>query len=202
MTLPLAPHSRAAPLHHQRMTRIRSLKPNVTREQAIQQFSSWGLVAFFRQAVHGPLRSVAELYIPFRLFRAQISNRGLTEERLVALDAVGGTLDLFQFDHVPEDAEIIELETRNCPPACLSDPAAAELVFMKLRRILYSQGFFRMRNLQIDAVPLPGEIHVPYWLGFHGAGSRAHVLVIDAVRRRLDGAKVRQLVEGWLSLQA
>ena len=202
MRLPLAPHSRDASLHHQRMTRIRSLKPNVTREQAIQQFSCWGPVAFFRKAVHGPLRSVAELYIPFRLFRAQISNRGLTEERLVALDAVGGTLDLFQFDHVPEDAEIIELETRNCPPACLSDPAAAELVFMKLRRMLYSQGFFRMRNLQIDAVPLPGEIHVPYWLGFHGAGSQAHVLVIDAVRRRLDGAKVRQLVEGWLSLQA
>lgn len=202
MTLPLATHSRAGPMHHQRMTRIRSLKPNVTREQAIQQFSSWGPTAFFRQAVHGPLRSVAELYIPFRLFRAQISNRGLTEERLVALDAVGGTLDLFQFDHVPDDAEIIELETRNCPPARLSESAAAERVSMKLRRILYSQGFFRLRNLEIDAVPLPGEIHVPYWLGFHGAGSQAHVLVIDAVRRRLDGAKVRQLVEGWLSLQA
>jgi hypothetical protein len=181
------------------MSRIRTLKRNVTREQAIQQFLSRGPVALFRQAAYGPLRSVAELYIPFRLFRAQISNRGQTEQRLVALDAVSGTLDLFQFDHVPTDAETISLETRNCPPALLSDPAAVELVIMKLRRVLYSRGFFRMRNLELDATSLSAQIHVPYWLGFRGAGPRAHVLAIDAVRRRPEGAKVRQLVEAWLS---
>jgi hypothetical protein len=181
------------------MARIRSLMPNVTREQAIRQFLSRGPVALFRQAAYGPLRSVAELYIPFRLFRAQVSNHGQTEERLVALDAVSGTLDLFQFDHVPTDAETMFLETRNCPPALLSDPAAVALVIMKLRRLLYSRGFFRLRNFEVDATSLSAEIHVPYWLGFRGAGARAHVLVIDAVRRRLEGAKVRRLVEAWLS---
>jgi hypothetical protein len=179
--------------------RIRSLKPNVTREQAIRQFLSRGPVALFRQAAYGPLRSVAELYIPFRFFRARVSNQGQTEERLVALDAVSGTLDLFQFDHLPTDAETISLETRNCPPALQSDPAEVELVILKLRRLLYSRGFFRLRNFEVDATSLSAEIHVPYWLGFRGAGARAHVLVIDAVRRRLEGAKVRRLVEAWLS---
>ena len=181
------------------MTRIRSLKPNVTRDDAIRQFSPRGPSALIRNFAFGPLRSVAELYIPFHLFRVQIVNRGITEERLVALDAVSGTLDLYQFEHLPAEAETVAVETRNCPSAELPDPVAIEVVVAKLRRIFYSRGFFRMRNLQITAVPLTLEIHIPYWLGFRGSESRARVSVIDAVRRRPEGAKVRRLVETWLT---
>jgi hypothetical protein len=180
------------------MTRIRSLKPNVTREQAIQQFSPRGPTALFRSVAFGRLRSVADLYIPFRLFRAQITNRGVTEERLVALDAVRGTLDLYQFDHPPADAETLWLETRNHPMPELPDPAAIELVVAKLRRVLYSRGFFKMRGLEITPVPMADELHIPYWLGFRGSGRRARLSVIDAVRRRFEGAKLRRLVEEWL----
>ena len=70
------------------MASIRTLKPNVTREQAILQFSSTGIPRLFRNVAYGRLRSVAELYIPFRLFQVQIMNRGKTEERLIALDPV------------------------------------------------------------------------------------------------------------------
>jgi hypothetical protein len=181
------------------MTRIRSLKPNVTREQAIRQFSPRGPTAVFRDVAFGHLRSVAELYIPFRLFRVQITNRGVTEERVVALDAVSGTLDVYQFDHPPTEAETIWLETRNHPLPELPDAVAAEQVVAKLRRILYSRGFFKMRGLQITAVPLEGELHIPYWLGFRGSDGRARVSVIDAVRRSPEGAKVRRLVETWLA---
>jgi hypothetical protein len=181
------------------MTRIRSLKPNVTRDEAIRQFSPRGPSALIRNAAFGPLRSVAELYIPFHLFRVQIVNRGITEERLVALDAVNGTLDLYQFEHLPPESETVPVETRNCPAADLPDATAVELVTAKLRRILYSRGFFRMRSLQITAVSLAVEIHIPYWLGFRGSESRARVSVIDAVRRRPEGAKVRRLVETWLT---
>jgi hypothetical protein len=181
------------------MTRIRSLNPNVTREQAIRQFSPRGPTALFRNLAFGPLRSVAELHIPFRLFRVQINNREMTEERLVALDAVIGTLDLYQFDHPPTDAETIWLETRNHPLPELPDSVAAEQVVAKLRRVLYSRGFFKMRGLQITAVPLQDDLHIPYWLGFRGTDARAHVSVIDAVRRSLEGAKVRRLVETWLA---
>jgi hypothetical protein len=181
------------------MTSIRSLKSNVTRDQAILQFSSTGIPRMFRNAAFGPLRSVAELYVPFRLFQVQIVNRGQTEQRLIALDAISGTLDPFQFDHVPTDAETVTIKTRNCLHGHLDHALAAELLVAKLRRLLYSRGFFRMRDLQIQATPLPQELHIPYWLGFRGSDGHARVAVIDAVRRRFEGAKMRRLVEAWLT---
>ena len=63
------------------MVRIRSLRPNVTRDQAILQFSSTGIPRLFRNAAFGRLRSVAELYLPFRLFQVQIVNRGARQEQ-------------------------------------------------------------------------------------------------------------------------
>ena len=183
------------------MTRIRTLKPNVTREEAVAQFSASGLSKLFRNTVFGPLRGVAEFYVPFRLFRARIMNGGATDENLVALDAVTGTLDLFKFDHVPDDAETMHIETRNCAASGLESQRAIELLIAKLRRVLYSRGFFRMRDLSITATPLDDELFVPYWLGFRGAGNDARVSVIDAVRRRPEGAKVRRLVEHWIASQ-
>ncbi len=180
------------------MVRIRSLKPNVSREQAILQFSSHGIPRVFRNAAFGRLRSVAELYLPFRLFQVQIVNRGARQEQLVALDSVTGTLDPFQFDHVPTDAEVISLDTRNCPRAQMEDAVIKELLIAKLRRLLYSRGFFRMRDLEITASVVPCDLHIPYWLGFRGSDRQARVAVIDAVRRRFEGAKVRRLVETWL----
>jgi hypothetical protein len=181
------------------MTQIRTLKPNVTQEEAIRQFSATGLVRFGRNAAFGRLRSVAEFYLPFRLFRAQITNRGSMEEQLVALDAVSGTLDLFQFDHLPTESETLSIETRNCSPAQLAADRSIELLTMKLRRVLYSRGFFRMRDLQITAIPVEGLLYVPYWLGFRGSDGNARVAVIDAVRRRFEGGKVRRLVEACLT---
>jgi hypothetical protein len=181
------------------MTRIRALKANVTREQAVEQFSSIGLSKLLRNQAFGPLRSVAEFYVPFRIFRTRIENRGVTDENLVALDAVTGTLDLFKFDRLPGDSETTFLETRNCAKAELENGRAVELVTAKLRRVLYSRGFFRMSNLAITATALEEELFVPYWLGFRGSDGNARVAVIDAVRRKFEGAKVRRLVENWLS---
>ena len=181
------------------MNRIRALKANVTREQAVEQFSSSGLSRLFRNQAFGTLRSVAEFYVPFRIFRARIENRGVTNENLVALDVVTGTLDLFKFDRLPGDSETTYLETRNCAKAELENGRAAELVTAKLRRVLYSRGFFRVSNLAITATPLDEELFIPYWLGFRGSDGNARVAVIDAVRRKFEGAKVRRLVEHWLT---
>jgi hypothetical protein len=181
------------------MTLIRSLKPNVTREQAIAQLASTGFSRYFRNGFFGPLRSVAEFYVPFRLFRTRILNRGVVDDKLVALDAVSGTLDLFQFDHLPDETETVQVETRNCASAELEDSRARDLLIAKLRRVLYSGGFFRVRDLSITAAPLEDELFLPYWLGFRGAGAQARVSVIDAVRRRPEGAKVRRLFEHWVA---
>jgi hypothetical protein len=181
---------------------IRSVKPNVTRDEAIRQFSGRGLSGALRRIVLGRLHSVAELYIPFRLFRVRISNDGVNEEKLVALDAVSGSLDLFQFDHLPDVAEMISIETRNCPEAAVTDSVLTERITAKLRRVLYSRGFFKMRDLQLHALPLPDELHIPYWIGFRGPDGHVRISVIDAVRRRPEGAKVRRLVEEWLAKKA
>ena len=60
------------------MTRIQSLRPNVTREEALQQFSG-GVSGRFRELLSGPLRSLADFYIPFRIFEVEISNAGKTD---------------------------------------------------------------------------------------------------------------------------
>ena len=180
------------------MSRIRSLKPNVTREEAVAQFSG-GILNPFRDFAFGAVRSVADTYIPFRLFEVSVSNRQRHEQHLLALDAVNGTLDLYRFEQIPSPSEVVVLETRNCPPGQLDDDHAGELVVEKFRRVLFSRGFFRLGELHISATALPGEIHVPYWVALRGHSSRVHLEIIDAVRRRYEGAKVRKLLETWLA---
>jgi hypothetical protein len=181
------------------MPRIRSLKPNVTREEAVEQLSGGGVLNWLRDLSLGPLRSVGEIYIPFKLFDIKVSNREQHEQHFLALDAVSGTLDLYHFDQIPSSWEVIVLESRNCLPAELEDARATELVTEKFRRVLFNRGFFRLGALRIAAVTLPGEIHIPYWIGFRGRGGGVHLEVMDAVRRRVEGAKVRKLVETWLA---
>jgi len=155
-------------------------------------------VGWIRSTAIGPLRSVAAAYLPFQLFRVAISNQGQTEERLLGVDAVTGTLDLFQFERIPGDGEMIWVDTRNCPGVQLDEERLGGLLESKVRRMLYSKGFFRMKELRIVPEPVSIELHIPYWLGFRGAGGEARLSVIDAVRRRPEGAKVRALFENWL----
>jgi len=73
------------------MPAIRSLRSNVTRADVILQFSGRGTSALLRNALFGRLRSVAELYIPFRLFRVRIVNRILAHWRLKLSDWQGSS---------------------------------------------------------------------------------------------------------------
>jgi hypothetical protein len=41
-------------------------------------------------------------------------------------------------------------------------------------------------------------LHVPYWLGFYG-NAAARCRVLNAVRRRIEGAKASALFESWLA---
>ena len=180
------------------MARIRSLRPNVTREEATEQFSS-GVLDFLRETTFGPLRSVADFYIPFRIFQIEIMNGDKRDLRIFGQDAVNGSLDIYHFEQLPDERELRYLETRNCAEPLLGETEAEKIVIAKVQRLLFSTGFFRIRNLQITAEPVAGEIYVPYWVGFRGRGMRARLAVIDAVRRRPEGAKVRQLLRAWLT---
>ena len=114
------------------MARIRSLIPKVTRNEAIEQFSPGGILSQFREVAFGPLRSLAEFYIPFRLYRVRIVNRGREEQRVFGLDAVTGSLDLYQFQELPGRESIVYLETRNCPEALLEEAQAQALLTTKV----------------------------------------------------------------------
>lgn len=151
-----------------------------------------------REFTLGKLRSVADAYLPFLLFRVRILNRGQLEERLFGLDGVSASLDLYQFERIPDDREMIFLETRNCLQARLTHAQAGPLLAAKIQRLIYSRGFFQARDLSISHEAVPVELHIPYWLGFRGANETARLSVIDAVRRRPEGAKVRAIFENWL----
>src|SRR2546423_238228 len=183
------------------MERIRSLKPNVTREEAIRHFSK-GMVNGAAKLIRGPIHSVAELYIPYRLFRVKISSAGREQNQTFALDAVRGVLDLYRLPTLTDDAQFLTLQTRNVIPADLDAALAEDRLIAKVRRMIFTRGFFRVRDLKIEAVPVPGEICVPYWVCFRGTSERVHLAVLDAVRRRPEGAKVRRLVEEWLRSDA
>ena len=173
------------------MTRISSLKPNVSRDQAVAAFNNPAR-NFFR----GPLRAVADFYIPFYLFTVGIKNRGHQTSSIFGLDAVNGTLDLYRFDDLLQ--ETVQLETRNVVPASLQEAASCELVIAKVRRVVFSSGFFRLRDLKISAERHPQPIHIPYWVGFRGANN-ADFVILDAVRRRVEGSKVRHIFHSWIA---
>jgi hypothetical protein len=181
--------------------RIRSLKPNVGREQAIRHFTG-GALNLAANLTQGRVRSIAELYIPYRTFRVRITNTGREQSRILALDAVQGVLDLFEFPAFPAESELLTLETRNVLPSSLDDVELRDRIIAKARRIVFAQGFFKLRDLQIDADVVPGDYCVPYWVCFRGASGIAHLAVLDAVRRKREGAKVRHLIEEWLRSHA
>lgn len=183
------------------MKRIRSLKANVTREQALRYFTA-GALNRAADVIRGRVRSIAELYIPYRVFQVKIISGGRKESHIFALETVRGVLDLYQFSSIPSDRDLIALETRNVLPAVLDASEAEERVMSKVRRMIFKRGFFKLRDLRIEAMSLPGDVCVPYWVCFRGSGDRVHLAVLDAVRRRPEGARVRQLVEDWLRSDA
>jgi hypothetical protein len=180
------------------MVTIRTVRPNVTRDEALEQLSAHNLAGLWRRVHLGPLRSLADVYVPFRLFRVQIHNGSRREERFLAVDAVVGTLDPYGFDAPPDEKTLLELEVPNSLPAKLDESRLREVSIEQTRRQSYSQGFFHLRDLLISAQPFEGELYVPYWIGFFGRDERAYLVVLDAVRRRFEGAKARALFEDWL----
>jgi hypothetical protein len=180
------------------METISSLKPNVSREDAVLEFQRKGVTAQVRSRFRGPLRSVALVHIPFRLFRVHISNHGTHDLRWFALDAVTGTFDPYMFDAELVPESLVHVTTRNHPKVAMPREEAERLLTEKVRRLVFASGFFRIRDFSIQAQAVPLEFHVPYWIGFFGSGPVARFAVIDAVRRCFEGPKVRSFFYDWL----
>lgn len=181
---------------------ILSLKPNVSESDALRRFSAFGFGRLYWTVRIGPLQRIAALYVPFWLYRASYSMNRSKVARWFALDAVEGTLDLFEFRGIPTDEQLRETETRNALPAHLDPLVAEERLREKVLRLIFQQGFFKLRDVNLQVSREPVDFHVPYWLAFHGSGADGSLVrcrVLDAVRRKLEGAKASAFFEHWLA---
>ena len=178
---------------------IRSLRPNVTRDEAIRQFTAARLSSWVWKLRAGSLQNIAEAYIPFRLYRVRFPVRGVQRTHLFAMDAVDGSLDIFEFAKPPGEAETFEISCRNHLPLTLPEHRAEQLLRDKVLRLVFQQGFFKLREVQLQIELLPGTVHLPYWLGFYGSPQSLRCRVLDAVRRRVEGGKASALFEHWLA---
>jgi hypothetical protein len=140
-------------------------------------------------------------YIPYYLFSVEVQNAGKTSTQLLAIDAVTGELDLYSFDSVPTETDLMEVETIQFGQTALSEKAAFALLQEKVQRSVYLQGFFQINNLSITGKIIQ-PCYLPYWVGLYEQKKRANVEVIDAVRGRFEGAKVRELVLDWFQREA
>ena len=177
---------------------IQTLKSNVSESAALQKFSAFGPAALLRSLRLGPLQRIAQVYVPFHLYRVDYSLGREHLSRLFAIDAVQGSLDLFEFPALPTQDELTQIETRNALPSKLTGDAAQELLREKVLRVIFQQGFFKLRdsNLSIERIPL--DLYLVYWLAFHGT-QNVRCRVLDATRNRIEGAKASALFESWLA---
>src|SRR5713226_1680350 len=125
---------------------IRTLKPNVKEKEAMSTFSASGVSAFVWRMRSGPLRKIAAAYVPFRFYRVRYEVGRTPCTRLFALDAVDGSLDLFEFPRVPDDREILSVAYRHRLTPALSEDRAVELLREKVLRIVFQQGFLNFRD--------------------------------------------------------
>jgi hypothetical protein len=179
-------------------TYIQTLKPSVTQQEALRTFSGVGPSTLYWRVRRGPLRRIADVYVPYWLYRVQYNLGRAAHLTLFAIDAVNGSLDLFTFPRIPDTNELVSIQTRNRVTPSLPQPTAEFLLRQKVLRVIFQQGFFKVRDLQLEIALLPLELHVPYWLGFYG-NAAARCRVLNAVRRRMEGAKASALFESWLA---
>jgi hypothetical protein len=178
---------------------IQVLKPRVAQEEAVRTFSSRSISAVYWRIRSGPLQRIADAYVPFWVYRVHYEMGRARVTRLFALDAVRGALDLFEFPRIPQGDALAIIETRNQLRPRLEESTAGELLRGKVLRVIFQQGFFKLRALKVEIEHVPVELHIPYWLGFYGGNGTARCRVMDAVRRRMEGAKASEFFEQWLA---
>jgi hypothetical protein len=178
---------------------ILALRPNVTQSDALRAFSKAGLSSMLWRVKAGSLQRIADAYVPYQFYEVNYTLARAPHTRLFAMDAVDGSLDLFEFPKIPARENLLQLTTRNCVQPTLAPSAAEELLREKVLRVIFQQGFFKMRQATLKFTRLPEIIHLPYWLGFYSSGELVRCRVMDAVRRRIEGPKASAFFEQCLA---
>jgi hypothetical protein len=178
---------------------IVALRPNVTQEDAVREFSSRGLSSMYWRMTAGRLQRIAEAYVPYQFYEVSYVMARAPQTRLFAMDAVDGSLDLFEFPQLPSRQQLITTDARNRIEPSLPASAADEMLREKALRVIFQQGFFKVREASLNFSRKLDRVHLPYWLGFYSSGEIVRCRVMDAVRRRIEGAKASAFFEQWLT---
>jgi hypothetical protein len=195
---PIAPQLVQVSAISRSVVTIQTLKSIVCEAEALRKFSPFGPGSLVRSLRLGPLQRIAQVYVPFQLYRMDYDLAREHQSRLFAIDIVEGSLDLFEFPTAPHQCELEKVETRNALPANLSDDASQRLLRDKVLRVIFQQGFFKLRDANITTQRVQLDLHLPYWLAFHGTNT-LRCRVLDATRNRIEGSKASALFESWLS---
>src|ERR1700738_4863737 len=153
-----------------RTTSIVALRPNGTQKDAVREFSNRGLSSMYWRMTAGRLQRIAEAYVPYQFYEVSYVMARAPQTRLFAMDAVDGSLDLFEFPQLPSQQQLVTMDTSNRVEASLSAGAADELLREKALRVIFQQGFFKVREASLNFSRRPDIVHLPYWLGFFARG--------------------------------
>ncbi len=153
-----------------------------------------------RELRYGRLRLVMDFCVPFRLFRLKLENGKQTRELLMAADMVTGGLDPYQFPEEPASEELVRIDPPRRAPILLSERGALKLLEERMKREAFQKGFFKLGELKITG-ELISSFYLPYWVGVYERNEQAGLEVIDALRGRFEGAKLREIVTEWFFQQ-
>ncbi|HVR71240.1 MAG TPA: hypothetical protein VMT87_10390 [Vicinamibacteria bacterium] len=170
------------------------------REEALVRLRGRGLGGWYRGWRHGPLCEVRPVQVPYRLFEVRVSNAGRLGRQWLAIDAVAGALDLYAFPEPPGADQWAPDPAAGVLPEGVPGERLRAEVMERVRRQVYSAGFFRLRGLRIEVDDLGRVLYLPYWAGLHRKGGRTRVEVLGGLRRGREGAKVRDLIAPWLAV--
>jgi hypothetical protein len=178
---------------------VLTLRANVSELDAFNEFQTIRLASLLWRFRNGPLQRIAKAYLPFAQYRLQYEIGRARHTRYFALDQVEGVLDLYEFPDAINSNELLPVETRNKIAPALSPDRTEFLLREKALRLIFQQGFFRLRQPKLQLECIHNRFYIPYWLGFYGEDGGLHCRVLDAVRRRMEGQKSTFLFERWLA---
>jgi len=165
---------------------------------ALRKLASPGITGVLQRWWSGPLRGVAEIYIPYRLYMVSVEDRRFRRVQYYAVDSASGALDPYEFAVVPESQDWNEAEAQNYHPVKVEERRTRELAMETLRRRLFARGFYRLTAPRLTAELIHPEFYVLYWVGFYGDDSDLNLKVVNAVRQSMEGSKVCCLLKTWL----
>jgi hypothetical protein len=149
-----------------------------------------------RELRHGRLQMALEFHIPYQFFRAVFSAGKDSQPLIMALDAVTGKLDPYNFDEMPAEEFLVQVDTPNFIEPRIDKQGALKHFEQMLFRSRLLKGAFKISNVKINAEYVT-TYYIPYWVGVYERRDQARIEVIDALRGRMEGRKIRDMVTEW-----